>query len=126
DVARLSRLDALSRLAARDDEIDLSANRSFGDFLAHRGDLHAVHARATPRRMGLDYACARLDARDFRRYFERRHGYATAKETVDDALSWDGLAHPRGLPATPVARSTHRPCLVGGRRHRLHRRGVFF
>src|SRR5438477_12852632 len=65
--------------------------RSFCDLSPDRRDVHAVHARSTPRGMGLVHSRTHLGTGDLRHNYERDEGDVAPSENGAIALSRDGL-----------------------------------
>src|SRR5205807_1872285 len=91
DVARLPRVDGLSRVAADAGKIHPPSNRSFGDIFVNRGDIYAVCLGSVARRWRVSDARDRLGTRAFRRHHEGNTRRAASSETCDDSLPRNGL-----------------------------------
>src|SRR5205085_11034184 len=90
DAGVISRLHALPCLAADTRKMRSTGVRSFCDLSPDRRDVHAVHARSTPRGMGLVHSRTHLGTGDLRHNYESDDGDVAPSETGAIALSRDG------------------------------------
>src|SRR2546430_10358584 len=120
DVARVLRVDALSRLAADAREILSPSNGSFGDFFADCGNVYAICPRSVARFRRPYHARHRLDSRAFRRRDESNARRAAASETFDDAVSRNWMDRTHLHTSARVGNSVLSLALVNRRRHCLH------
>src|SRR5205807_1353188 len=112
-------------LAADGREMRFAGNRSFRHFSVNRRDVHAIHARSAPWRLGRDHVRIDLDARDLWRHYERDSGRFPTPETRSFSLPRNGVASADRSPSTSLARTSIDAALVTWRWHSLYGRRDF-
>src|SRR5438045_8267673 len=100
--------------------------RSFCDLSSDRRDVHAVHARSTPRGLGLVHSRTHLGTGDFRHNYESDEGGVALSETGAIALSRDGLVAANRNWAAGLGHSAPRVVLVSCGRNRLYNGSAIF
>src|SRR5947199_1638436 len=126
DAGVVSRLHALPCLAADTRKMRSTGVRSFCDLSPDRRDVHAVHARSTPRGMGLDHTRTHLGTGALRHNYESDEGDVAPSETGAIALSGDGLVAANRNRAAGVGHSALRIVLVSCGRNRLYNGSAIF
>jgi hypothetical protein len=101
-------------------ELDQPLTTPKGSWTENGKFLHAVHARPTPRGVGLDHSRNHLGSGDLRHNYESDEGGVAPSETWAIALSRDGLVAANRDRAAGFGHSDLRIVLVSCGRNRLY------